>query len=494
MAKPEKILAAFQGGGAKGIAYVGAVRALEEHEYAFEAVAGTSAGSIVAALVAAGFDASELAELVPELLARIDTVKPPAFATPSDPRQLGHYSLERVRGFLETSLRTKVRPSSSTLRSDVTFRELFDATKIELNILVTAAPGDPTVLNVWSSPECQVSYAVVASSAIPFVMNPQLLTSEPDGVLPEEAVKPGAEDPLLDLLLPFVPLARAARHSERIQAVRKTRAEVSQVAVDGGAWANYPGLCFTDPSLRYYHRAPDLSRFPMVGFVLDPTPDPADPEVAASKARLAHIRRSLMRALREFVLNFRLFSFVLPGLAMAFGSLYLIYLTWNGLPSSPDAIDLGWRLIATPTLAWMAALGCGWTYLNNYVPAAQVSLATLIGGLTSVSVKVPPWVGAHPNSRIIRVPASSRLITTVNFTPSPEVISSLVERAAAAVAAELARLPLDAAHPGRRQERAAAVRFVDMSTFDSDDLILGWGLHKQTNSAIGSALDKLGMR
>lgn len=50
----------FEGGGAKGFAHVGALKAAEEESVNFVGVAGTSAGSIVAALVAAGFSADEL--------------------------------------------------------------------------------------------------------------------------------------------------------------------------------------------------------------------------------------------------------------------------------------------------------------------------------------------------------------------------------------------------------------------------------------------------
>ncbi len=46
--------AVFQGGGVRGIAFVGAVSALQKWGYEFENLAGTSAGAIVAALLAAG--------------------------------------------------------------------------------------------------------------------------------------------------------------------------------------------------------------------------------------------------------------------------------------------------------------------------------------------------------------------------------------------------------------------------------------------------------
>jgi NTE family protein len=50
----------FEGGGVKGIGLVGAVCAMEDAGYTFEDVAGTSAGSIVACLISAGFSGEEI--------------------------------------------------------------------------------------------------------------------------------------------------------------------------------------------------------------------------------------------------------------------------------------------------------------------------------------------------------------------------------------------------------------------------------------------------
>ncbi|MDR1001558.1 MAG: patatin-like phospholipase family protein [Clostridiales bacterium] len=50
----------FEGGGVKGIGLVGAVCAMEDAGYIFEDVAGTSAGSIVACLISAGFSGKEI--------------------------------------------------------------------------------------------------------------------------------------------------------------------------------------------------------------------------------------------------------------------------------------------------------------------------------------------------------------------------------------------------------------------------------------------------
>jgi NTE family protein len=57
----------LEGGGVKGIGLVGAVSVLEEQGYRFRRVAGTSAGAVVGALVAAGCSARRLVEVMGEL-------------------------------------------------------------------------------------------------------------------------------------------------------------------------------------------------------------------------------------------------------------------------------------------------------------------------------------------------------------------------------------------------------------------------------------------
>ena len=57
----------FEGGGVKGIGLAGALQTLEERGYVPQNVAGTSAGAISAALLAAGYTADELREIIVSL-------------------------------------------------------------------------------------------------------------------------------------------------------------------------------------------------------------------------------------------------------------------------------------------------------------------------------------------------------------------------------------------------------------------------------------------
>lgn len=58
-----KIGLVLSGGGIRGAAHIGALKALEENNIKFDAVAGTSAGSIISALYAMGYSATEMYKL-----------------------------------------------------------------------------------------------------------------------------------------------------------------------------------------------------------------------------------------------------------------------------------------------------------------------------------------------------------------------------------------------------------------------------------------------
>ena len=54
----------LSGGGAKGIAHIGVIKALEEHDIPIDYVAGTSMGAIIGGLYAAGYTTDEMISLI----------------------------------------------------------------------------------------------------------------------------------------------------------------------------------------------------------------------------------------------------------------------------------------------------------------------------------------------------------------------------------------------------------------------------------------------
>lgn len=60
----QKIAVVLSGGGAKGVAHVGVLRALEENDVPIDYIAGTSMGAIVGGLYAAGYSPDEIEEII----------------------------------------------------------------------------------------------------------------------------------------------------------------------------------------------------------------------------------------------------------------------------------------------------------------------------------------------------------------------------------------------------------------------------------------------
>jgi len=62
--------AVFKSGGVKGVGFVGAIAVAEERDYQWVNIAGTSAGAIVAALLAAGYSSAEMKDTKAIILKR----------------------------------------------------------------------------------------------------------------------------------------------------------------------------------------------------------------------------------------------------------------------------------------------------------------------------------------------------------------------------------------------------------------------------------------
>jgi NTE family protein len=112
----------FEGGGVKGIGLAGAFSALWADDYRPRRVAGTSAGAITAALVAAGYTGPELKEIV---LAQMDFTKfedPHAFGLPGEVVELirtrGLHSGEYFLSWITEKLRDRGLTTFGDLRTD----------------------------------------------------------------------------------------------------------------------------------------------------------------------------------------------------------------------------------------------------------------------------------------------------------------------------------------------------------------------------------------
>jgi NTE family protein len=176
----------LEGGGVKGLGLLGAVEQLMRAGYSFQRVAGTSAGSIMAAFVAAGASADKLAEVMDHLdYARVPDRSPPGLPAVSEGisllRSAGAYEGDYLREFVYEELkglgvttfgdlRRSDREADKNLKPYQRYKLVVMATDITRGRLLRL-PWDYPLLNLKPD-EQLVADAVRASSSIPLFFEP----------------------------------------------------------------------------------------------------------------------------------------------------------------------------------------------------------------------------------------------------------------------------------------------------------------------------------
>ena len=141
-----EITLALGGGGVRGVAHIGVLRALENHGFKIKAIAGTSAGGLVGAVYAAGFSTEKIEKAVNEM---------------DENRSFWHHSGDSPSLLGISGIANKL----SELLGDLTFDELkipFAATAVSLH------SGKEIILT-----KGKVIDAVLATIAIPGVFPSQ---------------------------------------------------------------------------------------------------------------------------------------------------------------------------------------------------------------------------------------------------------------------------------------------------------------------------------
>ncbi len=180
-------LGVFQGGGCKALSFVGAYKESVERGVFFSRVAGTSAGSVIAALISAGATPEDLEQIV--LKTNFNSFKhipDPKIKSGGDNwesgilswgtakhrsiacfmKNLGIFSSIKIEEWIENELRALLEIDDS---QKVTFSNL----NIPLHVVATEIGGTKPV--VWSSettPDASVAYAVRCSCTIPVYFQP----------------------------------------------------------------------------------------------------------------------------------------------------------------------------------------------------------------------------------------------------------------------------------------------------------------------------------
>ncbi|MCJ1363150.1 hypothetical protein MMC16_002257 [Acarospora aff. strigata] len=166
----------LSGGASFSYYHFGVVKALLDVDLLPEVITGTSGGALVAALVATRTDSELKKLLVPALAGRITACH--------DDFRTWIWRWYRT-GARFDSLEW-ARKCSWFCHGSLTFREAYERTGRILNVTcIPSDPHSPTILaNYLTSPDCVIWSAVLASAAVPGILNPVvLMTKTKDGTL-----------------------------------------------------------------------------------------------------------------------------------------------------------------------------------------------------------------------------------------------------------------------------------------------------------------------
>lgn len=166
----------LSGGATFAYYHFGVIKALLDNQVLPEIITGTSGGALVAGLVATRTDEELKHLLVPALAHRIRACHE-SFPT---------WFMRWWRTGARFDTLDWARQCSWFCRGSTTFREAYERTGRILNVTcVPSDPHSPTILaNYLTSPDCVIWSAVLASAAVPGILNPVvLMTKKRDGSL-----------------------------------------------------------------------------------------------------------------------------------------------------------------------------------------------------------------------------------------------------------------------------------------------------------------------
>lgn len=151
----------FKGGGVLGIAYAGAIQALDDNQLLepITGAAGTSAGSIVAALVALKYSSAEIKEIVQSTnFKKFES----GFNPLRIPTKYGLYNGDYFLEWLQDRIKDK------TGNPNITFRELKEQNYRDLRVFATDLnEQNVKEFSYEKTPDVVVAYSVRASMSIP---------------------------------------------------------------------------------------------------------------------------------------------------------------------------------------------------------------------------------------------------------------------------------------------------------------------------------------
>ena len=168
----------FSGGGIKGAAHIGAIKALEEENLKFDYISGTSSGSIIATLYAAGYSSDEMLKFFKKYAKKIKYVDPKNILI-----LLINLFIKRkivIKGFNEGTIIERL------LNKELNKKNIRNISDIKKELLIPSIDINTGEINVFISKENRAKYldniiyinnvnigkAVRASCSYPVVFSP----------------------------------------------------------------------------------------------------------------------------------------------------------------------------------------------------------------------------------------------------------------------------------------------------------------------------------
>jgi predicted acylesterase/phospholipase RssA len=239
----------FEGGGVKGILYVGALEGVLKRRLWFSAVAGSSAGAITAAMIAAGLRPEDMRR---EMEHGLNAMTLPTIWN-------GFRRLRNATGFLNqeavrTWLRDVLQAQAVSLgavakNSGPSFEELFKLTGIDLYVVaVDLSARRVIVFNRTLTPDVDVADSVMASATIPAALEPLVFETNSPAKLAETEALNNATSNL-----------------------------TYRMIADGGIASNFPSFVFRDDGFRAFAKLdPIPATTRVVGFLLNEGEDASE--------------------------------------------------------------------------------------------------------------------------------------------------------------------------------------------------------------------------
>src|SRR5699024_4336449 len=177
-----KIDCVFSGGGVKAYAYIGALEAMEENGLRLKRTAGTSAGALVASLLAAGYKIEELKKVIQQTNL-VQLLDPPKWSklVPFSKLiriyfKMGIYKGDRFEDWISDLLIKKGVRTFADLETDSLKIIVSDVTLKKLIVI----PDDLYRVYGLNTETFSVATAVRMSTSFPYFFMPKTLKYHPD--------------------------------------------------------------------------------------------------------------------------------------------------------------------------------------------------------------------------------------------------------------------------------------------------------------------------